>query len=111
MEIVILLIVVAVAVSLSVVATWMVRRSVVLSRFQTVAQLILIWVVPFVGASLAIVILTDPKDRERRRAQMSPGGEVESSGGYFGGDGGHHGGHGHSHGGDAGHGGDGGGHG
>lgn len=111
MEIVILLVVVGVAVFLSMVATWMVRRSVALTRLQKAAQIILAWVIPFLGATAVISILTDPKDRERRRrqAKMNSGAEAESSGGYFGGEGGHHGGHGH--GGDAGHGGDGGGHG
>jgi hypothetical protein len=109
-EILILLVVVGAAVFLSIVATWMVRRSVALTRYQKAAQIILAWVIPFLGATAVIVILTDPKDRERRRARVNGGGEVESGGGYFGGDGsGHHGSHGH--GGDAGHGGDGGGHG
>jgi hypothetical protein len=111
MEIIILLVVVGAAVFLSIVATWMVRRSVALTRSQKAAQIILAWVIPFLGATAVIVILTDPKDRERRRARVNTGGEAESSGGYFGGEGGHHGGHGGGHGGDAGHGGDGGGHG
>jgi len=113
MEIAILIIIVGIAVFLSIVATWMVRRSVALTRAQKAAQIVLAWVIPFLGATAVIVILTDPKDRERRRARVNSGGEVESSGGYFGGEGGHHGGHGHSHGGDgdAGHGGDGVGHG
>jgi hypothetical protein len=107
----ILLIVVAEAVFLSIVATWTVRRSVALTRSQKAAQIVLAWVIPFLGATVVIGILTDPKDRERRRARVNTGGETDSSGGYFSGEGGHHGGHGHSHGGDAGHGGDGGGHG
>jgi hypothetical protein len=109
MEIIILLVVVAAAVFFSIVATWMVRRSVALTGSQKAAQIILAWVIPFLGAPAVIVILTDPKDRERRRARVNAGGETEGSGGYFGGEGGHHGGHGHC--GDAGHGGDGGGHG
>jgi hypothetical protein len=111
MEILVIFAIAGVAAFLSIVATWLVRRSVVLTRSQKAAQIILAWIIPFLGATAVIVILTDPKDRERRRPRVNTGGETESSGGYFGGEGGHHGGHGHSHGGDAGHGGDGGGHG
>ena len=49
MEIAIGLIVVGLAVFLNVVATWMVRRSKVVSSFQIAALMILIWIVPFVG--------------------------------------------------------------
>ena len=116
MEFVILLIVVAVAVFLSVVATWMVRRSVALTGFQKVAQIVLAWVIPFLGAIAVISILTDPKDRERRRAKR--GANEESA---IGGDSdlirySDHGSHAHSGhdafdgGGDGGHGGEGGGH-
>jgi uncharacterized membrane protein YgcG len=115
-EFVILLIVVAVAVFLSVVATWMVRRSVALTGFQKVAQIVLAWVIPFLGAIAVISILTDPKDRERRRAKR--GANEESA---IGGDSdlirySDRGSHSHSGhdafdgGGDGGHGGDGGGH-
>ena len=111
MEIIFLSILLSIVVFLDVVATWMVRRSVALTRSQKVAQIIVIWIIPCLGAVAVMVILTDPKERENRRTRMNSAGEVESNSGYFGGEGAHHGGHGHGHGGDAGHGGDGGGHG
>lgn len=113
MEIAIILGVVGLAVFLNAVATWMVRRSVALTRFQKSAQMVLIWVVPFVGAILVISILTDPEDRARRQKRWVP-----NDGGSFGGDGdvasreadphrGHWGDSRHdAHGGDGGHGGD-----
>jgi hypothetical protein len=77
-----LLLIVAEAVFLSIIATWMVRRSVALTRSQKVARMILAWVIPFLGATVVIGILTDPKDRERRRARANTGGETESGGGH-----------------------------
>jgi hypothetical protein len=79
MEIAIISIVVGLAVFLDVVATWMVGRSVASSRFQKVAQTVLIWVVPFLGAMLVISILTDPKDRASRQSK-----EVSSGDGSLG---------------------------
>jgi hypothetical protein len=75
MEIGIIAIVVGFAVFLEVVATWMVLRSVALSRFQKVAQAVLIWLVPFVGAILVISILTDPKDRASRQSKRVSSGD------------------------------------
>jgi hypothetical protein len=119
-EMAIIIVVLGLAVFLDVVATWMVLRSVVLSRFQKVAQTVLIWIVPFAGAIAVISILTDPKDRERRQSRRVSSGDgslgvesdlircgdhvdrLSSRHGAFDGHG--------EPGGDAGHGGDGGGH-
>jgi hypothetical protein len=113
------LIALCVTVFLNVVATWMVRRSTRISWIQQVAPMVLIWLVPFVGAIFVIHIFTELDDRRRRPSKVaaSYGGSAESYG-YFSshrdhlgghsGDGGHHG-H-HEHGGDGAHGGDGGGH-
>ena len=78
MEIVILSIIVSIAVFLSIVATWMVRRSVVLTRFQKGAQIVLVWIVPFLGAIAVISILTDPKERRRRQANGSSSNEGQA---------------------------------
>jgi len=115
MEIVIISIVVGLAVFLDVVATWMVRRSVALTRFQKGAQMVLVWMLPIVGAIVIISMLTDPEDRRRRQKRWDPNEE-----GSLGSDGSvakseadphrdHWGDSGHGHG-DSGHGGDGGGH-
>jgi hypothetical protein len=114
MEIAIISIVVGLAVFLDVVATWTVRRSVALTRFQKGAQMGLVWMLPFVGSIVIISMLTDPEDR-RRRQRWDPNDE-----GSLGSDGnvekreadphrGHWGDSGHGHG-DGGQGGDGGGH-
>jgi hypothetical protein len=94
METVILVIVVGIAVLLSVVATWMVRRCGALSSFQKVAQIVLVWVVPLVGAIVVIAILTEPTDRRERIAESGSSNEILSHGGYLGGDTSNHGDHG-----------------
>jgi hypothetical protein len=107
---------VCVVVYLNVVATWMLCRSKVVSGFQRGTQFVLIWIVPVVGATIVISILTDPADRRRRQARWArwapdgDGGETGNAGDFNTQHGHHHGGHsgdaGHGgHGGDGGHGG------
>jgi hypothetical protein len=80
MEVAIISIVVCLAVFLDVVATWMVRRSVALTRFQKGAQMVLVWMLPFVGAIVIISLLTDPEDRRRRQDRWVPNDEGGSDG-------------------------------
>jgi hypothetical protein len=64
------------AVILSLVATKMLIRSDFESRFQKSAQMILIWVVPFVGAILVIAVLSQSKVRLTRPLNGSEGGDT-----------------------------------
>ena len=109
MDVVILSIVVALAVILSVVATWRAQRSIGLTRSQKTAQVVLAWILPFIGAVGVIVMSIEPGEREKRAAGAGDPGVGAMSGSSTAEAGHHHGSHGHGH--DAGHSGDGGGHG
>jgi hypothetical protein len=94
---------------LNVVATVMLARSDFESRFQKVAQMILIWAIPFVGSILVLAVSIGASADRRPRSDIT-----SSDGGYLPGIGpngegrsGHYGSHG-EHGGYDGHGGDGG---
>jgi hypothetical protein len=93
------------AVILSLVATKMLIRSDFESRFQKSAQMILIWVIPFVGAILVIAVLSQSKVRLTRPLNGSKGGDTWMPG--MGPESSRESGH-HSHWGDSGHGGHGG---
>jgi hypothetical protein len=95
---------------LSLVATKMLIHSDFESRFQKSAQMILIWVLPFVGAILVIAVLSQSNSRLTHPRNSSDGGDTwmlgmgpeshrESGHHSHSGDGGHGG-----HGGDGGHG-------
>jgi hypothetical protein len=62
------------ALVLSLVATKILIRSDFESRFQKSAQMILIWVIPFVGAILVIAVLSQSKVRQMRPLNGSEGG-------------------------------------
>jgi hypothetical protein len=86
---------------LSLVATKMLIRSDFESRFQKSAQMILIWVLPFVGAILVIAVLSQSKAGLTRSLNSSDGGDTWMPG--MGPESSRESGH-HSHSGDSGHG-------
>jgi hypothetical protein len=64
------------AVILSLVATKMLIRSDFESRFQKSVQMILIWVIPFIGAILVIAVLSQSRVRLTRPLNGSDGGNT-----------------------------------